>query len=120
MCRFTLYYSQSLLMALFAPRHLLLNTSYPGCLFSCLRNSTSRLTNRIYAAAAALAAAREVDVPHYRLSGEVLPHQEAVGFASHYAERNTTYLPGTGILPEFLQVRPISAWGEAQVRIVGR
>ena len=63
------------------------------------------------------------------------------------AERNITYLPGTGIapritritvnnttktvyvqmtadvsplFPEFLQVRPISAWGEAQVRVSGR
>jgi uncharacterized membrane protein len=97
--------------------------------------------------AAALAAAREVDVPHYMLTGEVLLHQGAVGFASHYAERNITYLPGTGIspritrivvnnttktvyvqmtadvsplFPEFLQVRPISAWGEAQVRVSGR
>jgi uncharacterized membrane protein len=97
--------------------------------------------------AAALAAAREVDVPHYMLTGEVLLHQGAVGFASHYAERNVTYLPGTGIspritrivvnnttktvyvqmttdvsplFPEFLQVRPISVWGEAQVRVSGR
>jgi uncharacterized membrane protein len=89
--------------------------------------------------AAALAAAREVDVPHYMLTGEVMLHQGAVGFASHYAERNITYLPGTGIspritrivvnnttktvyvhmtadvsplFPEFLQVRPIPAWGE--------
>jgi len=93
--------------------------------------------------AAALAAAREVDVPHYMLTGEVLLHQGAVGFASHYAERNITYLPDTGIspritrivvnnttktvyvqmtadvsplFPKFLQVRPISTWGEAQVR----
>ena len=97
--------------------------------------------------AAALAAAREIDVPHYMLTGEVLLHQGAVGFATHYAERNITYLPGTGIspritrivvnnttktvyvqmtadvsplFPEFLQVRPISAWGEAQVRVSGR
>ena len=97
--------------------------------------------------AAALAAAREVDVPHYMLTGEVLLHQGAVGFASHYAGQNITYLPGTGIspritrivvnnttktvyvqmtadvsplFPEFLQVRPISAWGEAQVRIRDR
>jgi uncharacterized membrane protein len=96
--------------------------------------------------AAALAAAREVDVPHYMLTGEVLLHQGAVGFATHSAERNITYLPGTGIspritrivvnnttktvyvqmkadvpplFPEFLQVRPISTWGEAQVRVSG-
>jgi len=83
-------------------------------------------------------------VPHYMLTREVLLHQGAIGFATHYAERNVTYLPGTGIsprstrivvnnttktvyvqmtadvlplFPEFLQVRPISAWGEAQVRI---
>ena len=49
--------------------------------------------------AAALAAAREVDVPHYMLTGEVLLHQGAVGFATHYAERNITYLPSTGISP---------------------
>jgi uncharacterized membrane protein len=97
--------------------------------------------------AAALAAAREVDVPHYVLTGEVLLHQGAVGFATHYADRNITYLPGTGIsptitrivvnnttktvyvqmtadvsplFPEFLQVRPISAWGEAQLRMSKR
>ncbi len=97
--------------------------------------------------AAALAAAREIDVPHYMLTGEVLLHQGAVGFAAHYAERNITYLPGTGISPRitrivvdnttktvyvqmtadvsplfpgFLQVHPISAWGEAQVRMAGR
>ena len=97
--------------------------------------------------AAALAAAREVDVPHYMLTGEVLLHQGAVGFASRYAEQNTNYLPGTGISPRitrivvnnttktvyvqmtadvsplfpgFLQVRPISAWGEAQVWVSGR
>jgi uncharacterized membrane protein len=97
--------------------------------------------------AAALAAAREVDVPHYMLTGEVLLHQGAVGFASHYAERNITYLPRVGIspritrivvnnttktvyvqmtadvsplFPEFLNVPPISAWGEAQVRMSER
>lgn len=97
--------------------------------------------------AAALAAAREVDVPHYMLTGEVLLHQGAVSFATHYAKRNITYLPGTGIsprimrivvnnttktvyvqmtadvsplFPEFLQVRPVSAWGETQVRVSGR
>jgi hypothetical protein len=80
------------------------------------------------------------------LTGEVLLHQGAVSFATHYAERNITYLPGTDIspritrivvnnttktvyvqmtadvsplFPEFLQVRPISAWGEAQVRVFG-
>ena len=97
--------------------------------------------------AAALAAAREVDVPHYMLTGEVLLHQGAVGFATHYTERNTTYLPGTGIspritrivvnnttrtvyvqmeadvsplFPDYLRVKPFSAWGEAQVRVSGR
>jgi uncharacterized membrane protein len=97
--------------------------------------------------AAALAAAREVDVQHYMLTGEVLLHQGAISFANHYARRNITYLPGTGIspritrivvnnttktvyvqmtadvsplFPEFLQVRPVSAWGEAQVRVSGR
>ena len=54
--------------------------------------------------AAALAAAREVDMPHYMLTGEVLLHQGAVGFASHYAERNTTYLPGTGISPRITHI----------------
>ena len=80
------------------------------------------------------------------VKGEVLLHQGAVSFASHYAGQNITYLPGTGIspritrivvnntaktvyvqmtadvsplFPEFLQVRPISAWGEAQVRVSG-
>ena len=97
--------------------------------------------------AAALAAAREVDVPHYMLTGEVLLHQGADVFASHYAQRNITYLPRTGIspritrivvnnttktvyvqmtadvsplFPEFLNARPILAWGEAQVRIERR
>jgi uncharacterized membrane protein len=97
--------------------------------------------------AAALAAAREVDVPHYMLTGEVLLHQGAIVHATHYAQRNITYLPETGIsprvtrivvnnttktvyvqmtadvsplFPEFLRVRPISAWGEAQVRVSGR
>ena len=87
-----------------------------------------------------------MDVPHYIPTGEVLLHQGAVGFATQYAEQNITYLPGTDILPgitrivvnnttktvyvqmtadvsplfpEFLQVRPISAWGEAQVRVSG-
>lgn len=94
--------------------------------------------------AAALAAAREVDVQRYMQTGELVLHQGAVGYASHYAQRNITYLPRMGIssritrvvvnnatktvyvqmtadvsplFPEFLHVRPISAWGEAQVRI---
>ena len=97
--------------------------------------------------AAALAAAREVDVPHYMLTGEVLLHQGAIVYAAHYAQRNITYLTGAGIspritrivvnnvtktvyvqmvadvsplFPEFLNVQPISAWGEAQVRVSGR
>ena len=97
--------------------------------------------------AAALAAAREVDVPHYMLTGEVLLHQGAIGFATHFAERNIAYLPRVGIsprithivvdnttktvyvqmvadvsplFPEFLNVRPITTWGEAQVRIRDR
>jgi hypothetical protein len=78
------------------------------------------------------------------LTGEVLLHQGAAVHATHYAERNITYLPRAGIsprithivvnnttktvyvqmtadvsllFPEFLRVRPISTWGEAQVRI---
>lgn len=35
------------------------------------------------AGAAALAAAHEVDGPHYLLTGDVLLHQGAVGSASH-------------------------------------
>ena len=54
--------------------------------------------------AAALAAAREVDVPHYMLTGEVLLHQGAVSFASHYAGQNITYLPGTGISPRITRI----------------
>jgi uncharacterized membrane protein len=97
--------------------------------------------------AAALAAAREVDVPHYMHTGELQLHQGAVGFATHYARRNISYLPQADIspritrivvnnttrtvyvqmmadvsplFPEFLQVKPITAWGEAQVRVAGR
>ena len=94
--------------------------------------------------AAALAAAREVDVPHYMQTGEVVLHQGAVVQASFYARSNIAYLPRVGIspritrivvnnasktvlvqmqadvsplFPDFLQVRPISVWGEAQVRL---
>ena len=97
--------------------------------------------------AAALAAAREVDVQHYMLTGEVLIHQGALVQASHYAVRNISYLPSKDIhtqitrvvvnnntrtvyvqmtadvsplFPDYIPVRPISAWGEAQVRVSGR
>ena len=97
--------------------------------------------------AAALAAAREVDVPRYMQTGEVLLHQGAVAQASYYARSNIAYLPRAGIspritrifvdnvtktvyvqmqadvsplFPDFLNVRPISVWGEAQVRMGSR
>jgi Flp pilus assembly protein TadG len=97
--------------------------------------------------AAALAAAREVDVPRYMQTGEVLLHQGAIAQASYYAQSNIAYLPRAGIspritrivvnnvtktvfvqmqadvsplFPDFLNVRPISVWGEAQVRMSRR
>jgi hypothetical protein len=75
---------------------------------------------------------------------EVLLYQGAVSCAPHYRERNITSRPDIGIspritrivaknttktvclqmmaavsplFPEFLQVRSVLAWGEAQVRI---
>ncbi|MBL7202470.1 MAG: hypothetical protein ISS56_20235 [Anaerolineae bacterium] len=74
-------------------------------------------------------------------------YQEIVVHATYYSERHTSYPQRTGIspritriavnssaktvyvqmtadvsplLPAFLNVRPISAWGEAQVRVSGR
>ena len=49
-------------------------------------------------------ALREMDMPRYMLTGEVLLHQGAVGFASHHAERNITYLPETGISPRITHI----------------
>ena len=80
------------------------------------------------------------------LTGEMSLHQGAIVCIPNYAERNITYLSDMGIspritrivvnnatktvyvqmtadvsplFPEFLQVKPISAWGEAQVRVSG-
>jgi hypothetical protein len=38
------------------------------------------------------------------LTGEVLLHQGAIDYASHYAQRNVTYLPGTGISPRITRI----------------
>ena len=38
------------------------------------------------------------------LTGEMLLHQGAIVHAIHYAERNTTYLPGTGISPRITRI----------------
>jgi len=97
--------------------------------------------------AAALAAAREVDVQRYLDTGEIVLHQGAIREAYSYAISNIEYLPKSGVYPQiervvinnetktvwvevtanvsplfpaFLQVRPISSWGEAQVRLKNR
>ncbi len=94
--------------------------------------------------AAAEAAAREIDVPHYMDTGEILLHQGALVQANYYAARNTKYLPDRDItpyisglvanndtktvyvrmtadvsplFPAVLDIKPVSAWGEAQVRV---
>lgn len=38
------------------------------------------------------------------VKGEALLHQRAVGFATYYAERNITYLTGTGISPRITHI----------------
>ena len=94
--------------------------------------------------AAALAAVREVDVPYYMQTGEVVLHAGAVTYANHYAQRNVDYLARAGIRPEITRItvnnttqtvfvqmtadvsplfpdwlhpKPITAWGEAEVRL---
>jgi uncharacterized membrane protein len=97
--------------------------------------------------AAALAAVQEVSVPHYRSTRELMLNTDALAYASKYALRNSRYLLDAGItphvtritvnnenktvyvqmqadvsalFPEFITVKPISVWGEAQVQTAER
>ena len=94
--------------------------------------------------AAALAAVQEVSVSHYRSTREIMLTANAPVYATRYALRNSTYLLEAGItphitritvnnetktvfvqmqadvsplFPEFITVKPVSVWGEAQVRM---
>ncbi len=50
--------------------------------------------------AAALAAAQEVDVEHYRATGEIVLLPSAFGVAGQYAALNSGYLAGRRIYPQ--------------------
>lgn len=97
--------------------------------------------------AAALAAVREVDIPHYLQTGEVRLTSSAPAYARGYALLNSHYLRRNRIVPsvtnivvdddrdavyvaiqadvsplfpEFLHLPPASVWGEAEVRLQTR
>lgn len=97
--------------------------------------------------AAALAAVREVHVVHYMNTKEIIFHDGTVQYAQQYAINNTTYLRKqkispritriivndatktvhvqmeadvSAMFPAYLQTGTVTAWGEAQVRILNR
>lgn len=74
----------------------------------------------VYKAAdlAALAAAQEVDVAHYRETGEVRLHPSAAEVARRYVLANTGYLAGNGVTAHVAGIAVNQALRQVEVTVV--
>jgi hypothetical protein len=78
----------------------------------------ARAAGEVQAAAdaAALAAVREVSIPHFRRTGQVLLHAGVYNMAQYYALLNTYYLPSRGIYVRITDIQVDQATRTVLVR----